>query len=441
MIKTTPLAQLVQEFVDRDAAAAARRLEAMAEEDAIAVVRALPLRSTALILPHLQISFAASLLRAAGDADLQPVMRGMDPERAAAIFMHLPEDARERLSPFLTETVRRHVRDHLAYPEDSVARVMSPMYLSFPKSLTVREVTRKLRAAARKQPPGSYAYVVDENGVLEGVMNMYDLLLASPSSTLESVMRTDVFALPAFTSVEEAARELAKRRYFAVPVVDGEKRILGIAKAERLIRGAQQEIGEDLQKMFGAGGDEGAFSPVRYSLRKRLPWLHVNLATAFMAAGVVALFEPIIARLTVLAVFLPVVAGQGGNAGAQSLAVVMRGIVMREIPRNRWRRLVLKEAWLGVIAGAATGLVTGIIAWAWYGSGALGFVIALAMLANLCCAGLAGASIPLVLKSVGLDPAQCSNIILTTVTDVVGFFAFLGLAFLFESMLMTGGAG
>ena len=437
MPRNTPLVQLIQEFVDRDAAAAARRLEAMPEEDAVAVVHALPLRSTALMLPHLQIAFAASLLRAAESADLQPVVKAMDPERAAAIFMHLPEDARERFAPHLPEQVRRHVREHLAYPEDSVARVMSPLYLSFPRNLTVREVIKKLRAAAKKRPPGSYAYVVDEQGVLTGVANMYDLLLANPASKLESVMRTDVFALPAFTSVEEAAAALAKRRYFAVPVVDGENRILGIVKAERLIRGAQQELGEDLQKMFGAGGDEGAFSPVTYSLRKRLPWLHVNLATAFMAAGVVAFFEPIIAKLTVLAVFLPVVAGQGGNAGAQSLAVVMRGIVMREIPRNRWRRLVLKEAWLGIIAGAATGLVTAIIAGVWYGSSGLGLVIALAMLINLFCAGLAGASIPLALKGLGLDPAQCSNIILTTVTDVVGFFAFLGLAVVFQSMLMA----
>ncbi len=436
MGKTSPLLQFVQGFVDRDAAAAARRLEAMPEEDAVAIVRALPQRSTSQIIPHLQISFAASLLKAAEPEDLEPVVRAIDPERAAAIFMHLPEDARERLAPHLPDVVRRHVRDLLAYPEDSVARVMSPQFTSFNKSLAVRDVIKKLRAQAKNQPPASYAYVVDDDGRLLGVMNMHDLLLARPESTLDRVMRQDVYVLTAFTTIEDAARELAKRRYFAVPVVDSEKRILGIVKAERLIRGAQQELGEDLQKMFGAGGDEGVFSTIRYSLRKRLPWLHVNLATAFMAAAVVALFEGMIAKLTVLAVFLPVVAGQGGNAGAQSLAIVMRGIVMREVPRNRWRRLVLKEAWLGIISGAATGVVTAFVAWLWFGNAALGMVIALAMLVNLFFAGLSGAAIPLILKGMGLDPAQCSNIILTTVTDVVGFFAFLGFAFLFESMLI-----
>jgi magnesium transporter len=235
--------------------------------------------------------------------------------------------------------------------------------------------------------------------------------------------------------VEDAAAELSKRRYFAAPVVDREHRILGVVRAERLIRGAQQELGEDLLRMVGAGADESAFSPMTYSLRKRLPWLHVNLATAFMAAAVVAMFEDTIARFTVLAVFLPVVAGQGGNAGAQSLAIVMRGLVMREIPRGRWRKLIFKEAVLGTISGAVTGLVTAVIAWLWYGSPALGLVVALGMLVNLFCAGAAGASIPIVLKSVGLDPAQCSSIILTTVTDVVGFFAFLGFAVMFQGYL------
>jgi magnesium transporter len=245
-----------------------------------------------------------------------------------------------------------------------------------------------------------------------------------------------LFTLHCFTDREEAAEQLSKRRYFAAPVVDPEGRILGIIKAEQLIQGTQEELTEDLQRMFGAGGDERTFSSIGYSLKKRLPWLHVNLATAFLAAAVVALFESVIARITVLAVFLPVVAGQGGNAGAQSLAVVMRGLVMREIPLDKVRRLVLKEGLLGLISGTVTGVVTALVAWAWAGNPWLGLVIGLAMIVNLFAAGLAGAAIPMLMKSAGLDPAQCSSIILTTVTDVVGFFAFLGFAVLFQSRLM-----
>ena len=219
--------------------------------------------------------------------------------------------------------------------------------------------------------------------------------------------------------------------------MDSDDRILGIIKAEQLIQGVQEEVTEDLQRMFGAGGDERTFSPVTYSLKKRLPWLHVNLATAFLAAAVVALFEDIIAKITVLAVFLPVVAGQGGNAGAQSLAIVMRGLVMREIPKHKSQATRAQ----GRLAGHdfRHGHRRG------DGAGRLG--LARQSLARPghrpgddrepVGGGLVGrCRFPMVMKAVGLDPAQCSSIILTTVTDVVGFFAFLGFAVFFQSHLV-----
>jgi magnesium transporter len=204
-----------------------------------------------------------------------------------------------------------------------------------------------------------------------------------------------------------------------------------------MIHGVQEDLSKDIQQMFGAGGDERVTSSIWFSLKKRLPWLHINLVTAFMAAGVVAMFEGIIAKLTVLAVFLPVVAGQGGNAGAQSLAVVMRGIVMREIPKGKFVQLVLKEGKIGTINGVVIGTVTALVAWMWYGNPFLGLVIGLGMLVNLIVAGLAGASIPLIMKRIGIDPAQSSSIILTTVTDVLGFMAFLGFAVAFQDFLVA----
>ena len=265
---------------------------------------------------------------------------------------------------------------------------------------------------------------------------MRDLMLAAPEQPIEAVSRKEVFMLHCFVDRQEAAAELAKRRFFAAPVVDSEDHILGIVKAERLIQGVQEEATEDIQRMFGAGGDERVSSTIPFSLKKRLPWLHVNLATAFLAASVVALFEGVIAKITILAVFLPVVAGQGGNAGAQSLAVVMRGIVMREIPKGKILQLIFKEGRLGAINGIVIGIVTAVVAWLWYGNPYLGLVIGLGMLVNLICAGLSGASIPLLMKRIGIDPAQSSSIILTTVTDVIGFFAFLGFAVMFQSYLI-----
>jgi magnesium transporter len=261
-------------------------------------------------------------------------------------------------------------------------------------------------------------------------------MIAPPDKRLEEISRKDVFTIHCFLNIQDAATELSRRRYFAAPVVDSQNHMLGIIKAERLIQGVQEDLTKDIQRMFGAGSDERVFSTIVFSIRKRFPWLCVNLATAFLAAAVVALFEGIIAKLTILAVFLPVVAGQGGNAGAQSLAVIMRGIVMREIPKNKIFSLIFKEGKLGAVNGTLIGVVTALVAWLWYGNPYLGLVIGLGMLLNLIFAGLSGASIPLLMKKIGLDPAQSSSIILTTVTDVMGFIAFLGLAVLFQSYLV-----
>jgi magnesium transporter len=299
-----------------------------------------------------------------------------------------------------------------------------------------KEAIDKIRLLAKKRFPLSYVYVVDEEMHLIGVLNMRDLMLAAPDSALETIIRKDVFTLHCFTDRQEAANELAKRKYFAAPVVDGENHILGVIKAERMLQKVQDDVTEDIQRMVGVGADERVFSTISYSLKKRLPWLHINLATAFLAAAVVALFEGVIAKLTILAVFLPVVAGQGGNAGAQSLAVVMRGIVMREIPKDKILGLIVKEGKLGAINGVVIGAVTAMVAWVWYGNPYLGVVIGLGMLFNLIFAGLSGAAIPLLMKKLGIDPAQSSSIILTTVTDVMGFLAFLGFAVIFQNLLV-----
>jgi magnesium transporter len=437
MPKPNPLLALVRPQIESDPATAARRLEALPEEAAVQALTDLPASLAALVFPHLQVSYAAALLRSAGPEVFQATSKVLDPHRAATIFMHLPEDARERLLPHLPDKLKARVQELLTYPEDSVGSLMSSGFLAFPKDMRVKDAITKLRSLNKKRMAPSYAYVVDEEDRLVGVMNMYELLLASPSATLESVVRPEVFAVHCFMDFSEAANELSKRRFFAAPVVDGENRLLGVIKAEHLLKEMQVGATEDLQTMFGAGADERVFSPISFSLKKRLPWLQVNLVTAFLAAGVVALFEGVIARLSMLAVFLPVVAGQGGNAGAQSLAIVMRGLVMREIPRKRVGRLILKEGMLGAMTGTITGIVTALVAWGWYGNPWLGLVVGMGMVVNLVCAGLAGASIPLLMRAAGLDPAQCSSILLTTVTDVVGFFAFLGFAVLLEAR-MTG---
>lgn len=431
------LLPLVQKLIEHDLKAAVHILENMPQTEAGDALRSLPIPLVVRVAKALQIGYAAELLRDADDQFLNALTQHLDPQFLASILMRMPQEARERMSKHISRKLKGQIRELLDYPEGSIGRTMTTDFVALKKDNTAEVAIEKIRALAKKQYPSSYVYVVDGENRLMGVLNMRELMLAAPDKTLDDISRKDFFALHCFTDRQDAANELAKRKFFAAPVVDSQNHILGIVKAERMIHGVQEEITKDIQRMFGAGADERVFSTIMFSLKKRLPWLHINLATAFLAAAVVALFEGIIAQLTILAVFLPVVAGQGGNAGAQSLAVVMRGIVMREIPKQKVFELIFKEGRIGAINGAVIGAVTALVAWLWYGNPFLGLVIGLGMLVNLIFAGLSGASIPLIMKRIGIDPAQSSSIILTTVTDVLGFLAFLGFAVLFRNFLVS----
>ena len=438
MRKRSSLLPIVRKFFDADPAAAAHSLETMEEEEAVEVLKGLPPSLSAKAFPHLQVGHAVALLREVPTELFREIVQKLDPNQGAMILAQVPTGVRQSMLEHLPEGTKRRIQELLVYPEDSAGRIMSTEFLAFHEEVTVKDVIQRIRALGHKRSPPSYAYVVDQHSHLIGVINMWDLLMALPTAAVGSVMRKGVFFVNGFMDREQVANELSKRNFFAAPVVDSENRLVGVVKTEQLLGHVQEEATEDLQRMVGAGADERPFSSIAFSLKKRLPWLHMNLATAFLAAGVVGLFQGVISRVTLLAVFLPVVAGQGGNAGAQSLAVVIRGLAMREIPPGKARLLIAKETIVGLVNGLVIGLVVALVAWGWKGSPALGLVIGLAMVVNLVAAGLSGAAIPLLLKAFGRDPAQASSIILTTVTDVVGFFAFLGFAVVFERYLLGG---
>jgi magnesium transporter len=229
--------------------------------------------------------------------------------------------------------------------------------------------------------------------------------------------------------------QFAGQQVASLPIVDVEERLIGVIHPETLVSVAQEEATADIQAMVGASREERALSKVGFAVRKRLPWLQINLATAFLAAAVVGIFEATIAQFTALAVLLPVVAGQSGNTGAQALAVTMRGLALREVRVRHWLPIASKEMSVALINGCAVALTTAASVYVWSRSSGLSLVIGLAMIISMLSAGLAGAVIPMLLTASGQDPAQSSSIILTTVTDVVGFFSFLGIATLLTSML------
>ena len=431
-----PLLPLAVRYCERDPIAGAHALEALTEEQALEVLGSLTQGCLKKVLPTMAPAFISSAAAGPQADKAMPILEMGGPEVCSSVLLSLPEANRVAFLESLPAKLREQMQELLTFPESSAGKVMRTDYSAFHEDLVVSAAVEKLRAHARTQHAPSNIFVVDDHNKLLGVIGMRDLLIAPATSKLRELMNVEVISVGPFDEAGTALKTLSGRGFTSLPVVDAQGHLIGVVRATHLLAGAQESAAQDIQKLFGVGRDERAFSPVMFCLKKRLPWLHINLATAFMAASVVALFEGIIAKITVLAVYLPVVAGQGGNAGAQSLAVVMRGLVMREIPQSEVRRLLIKEGLIGVVNGFVIGLVTALIAWAWNGNPYLGLVIGLAMIVNLAVAGLAGAAIPTLMKRFGFDPAQSSSIVLTTVTDVVGFFAFLGFAVIFQDLLI-----
>jgi len=430
------LEPLVSRFFENDPVGASHFLETMPVEEIVQVIQSLPVSIASETINRFNLVLTADVLQKIPGGLFNKIIPHIEGQHMSNVFMKLSPETRIKLLELLPENKKKRLKEFLTYPEDSAGRLMTFDFIAFHSDIRVKEAIQTIRYFTQQGVRSSYLYVIDKENRLTGVLRIRDMLLAEGNEILDSIMQKDVFRVNCFTDREQLASELSKRSFFAVPVVDTEDRLIGIIRVSQLLGGIQQGATEDLQKMFGASGDENVFSPVSFSLKTRLPWLHFNLVTAFLAAGVVSLFQGIIDKITVLAVFLPVVAGQGGNAGAQSMAVVMRGLVMREIPVHKAKNLILKETIVGAVNGIIIGIVTAIIAWLWEGNPFLGLAVGLGMLVNLTVAGLSGAVIPISMKALGLDPAQCSSIILTTITDVVGFFSYLGFAVLFQKHLL-----
>jgi len=297
--------------------------------------------------------------------------------------------------------------------------------------MTIDQGRELLRPPAREERAEdvAYLYVTDAAQRLVGIVSLRDLVFRRPERLLSEIMNRDVKFVRAEDDQEKTAQQFEHYHYLGLPVLDKEGRLVGVVKASDALEVAQAEATEDMQLMVGLSGEERALTPWQTAVGHRLPWLYINLATAFLAAFVVSLFQGTIAKWTALAVFLPVIAGQGGNAGMQTLTVIVRDLALGEISSGDGRRALAKELMLGLINGLAIGLAVGLVGWLW-GTPALGLVAFAAMVLNQLSAAFAGVAIPFSLKALKVDPALASSIFVTTVTDVAGFFFFLGLAVL-----------
>src|SRR5688572_6420013 len=327
------------------------------------------------------------------------------------------------------------VENLLEYDEQTAGRIMNPHVFALSEDMTVGEAITELQTN-RDVEMVFYLYVVDERNHLVGVVSLRRLLLVSPETPLKRIMTADLMSARVDTDQEEVARQVASYNLLAIPVVDEENKLVGVITVDDIIDVIKDEATEDIYRMAGVAGDDSAFTPPGESLRKRLPWLGVNLVTAFVAASVVALFEGTIALLPVLAVFMPIVAGMGGNAGTQTLTVIVRGIALGELNWGNSRKALTKEAIVGIGNGVALGLVAALVAWITRGNPVLGLILCAAMIINMFVAATAGTLVPLGLRAANVDPALASSVFITTLTDVFGFFSFLGLATLFMRYLL-----
>ena len=278
-------------------------------------------------------------------------------------------------------------------------------------------------------------FVIDSDNRVIGQVPLQTLALAQPESPLRELMLAVPAAVHPTDGREDVVATAEKHRLADLPVVDLDGRLIGVIPQQQLVQALQAEAAADIGAMVGVSPQERALSKPWFAIKKRLPWLQINLVTAFLAAAVVGIFESTIAQFTALAVLLPVVAGQAGNAGAQAQAVTMRGLALREVTTRQWLVVTAKEVGVGLVNGIAIAATCGVGVWLWSDSLGLVLVISAAMVLAMVVAGFAGAVVPMVLTRLGQDPAQSSSIILTTVTDVAGFFAFLGIATLLSGLL------
>lgn len=374
-------------------------------------------------LPQGQVS---EILAHASDERIAALVSRQAPDEATEILRLLPEERADSVLKLLDEKTAATLYRLMTYGPATAGGMMTTRFVALDRHTRVGEAISRIRSEPEAEMV-FYLYVVDENMRLEGVVSLRQLVLARHDQELREIMNAKVIQVRIDTTRAEVADIIARFNLLAIPVVDSGSVLAGIITVDDVIDAITDETTREMYRMAGLNTEDRIGTPARESVRRRLPWMVINLGTAVLASSVVSMFEASIAQVVALATFMPIVAGMGGNGATQALTVIIRGIALGEIDFSSARRAILKEITVGASIGVATGLMMALIAIVWKGNPMLGLVICLAMIVNLFVAGAAGAAIPLVLKWLKLDPALGSGVIVTTFTDCCGFLAFLGL--------------
>lgn len=390
----------------------------------------------------------ASLLEQA-DEDLQVRMILLiDNERILSLFSYmskddivdilgnLPLNRRKEIIKLMKAGDRKIIQQLLGYAEDTAGGLMTTEYIALNSQLSISNTINKIKEIGPKTEVIEVIFVLNERKQLIGTVDLRDILRSDNQAILYHIMNETIISVEPETDQEEVSLLVSKYNLKVLPVVNKKGALLGIITVDDIIDVMVEEHTEDMLHLGGVSKEENINSNLYESIRLRLPWLFINLITAFLASSTVGLFEDTIAQVVALAAAMPIVAGMGGNSGTQTLSIMIRSITLGEVQLKGSWKLLMKEILLGVINGAATGLVTGLILFMKYKNPYLGIIIFVSMIGNLVIAGFFGFLIPLILKACKADPALASAIFVTTATDVFGFFIFLGLAQLFLPLLI-----
>jgi magnesium transporter len=406
------------------------------EEDQKALLEKFPDEYIAMVIDEAELDEKFILLSLFPSRQKQDIISEMSSDELADMLGNIDEDTQNRILEGMEEDHREEIEELLSFSPETAGGIMATEFVSVKETMTIDETLTFLRDIAPNAETPYYIYVLDDHDVLKGIVPIRAILTSLPDVLLKDVMLENVATIPASMDQEDVSNIFQKYGYMAMPVVNEEHVMLGIITVDDIMEVLSDEHTEDMYRLAGLDEEEEIDGSVLDSIRSRLPWLLVNLVTAILASATVSLFDATISKVVALAVFMPLVTGMGGNAGTQTLTLIIRGIALGEIDYENKKEILRKEFLVGVLHGAVLGLIVAILGGLWEGNAVFGLVIGVAMFLNMVIAALSGFFIPLLLKKMGIDPALASAVFVTTMTDVLGFFFFLGFATLMLTYLL-----
>lgn len=440
------LSQVRSSLSDGDLDGAIGLLTSLRPPDQAGLFGDLPHSDQDKLLPHLSPEYSADILEELEDEEaaeiasrlklenLIPILDHMEPDEAADLLGDIsPDQAAEALA-VMTEA--EDVRPLLAHTDESAGGLMTALEITFHEKMTAEEAIAHLRQVAPDSETIYYLFIVDDENLLIGVISLRQLVIAPPITLVEDIMDLDYISIRADADQEEAARLMSRYDLLALPVLDNKGQLLGVITYDDLVDVLEDEATEDIYRLGGVPEGKTIDVSLPVAMSNRLPWLVLNLVTAMASAFVLSRFENTIAQVAALAAFFPIVAGVSGSAGTQTLTVIVRGLALRQLDPRDGINALFRELLIGLVNGLTLGILVAMIALFWKGTPILGLVVGIATFLNMIGAGIAGVVTPFGIQVLRIDPALASPILVSTVTDTLGYFIYLGLATIFLSRLL-----